>query len=356
MGCDVPLVRPRGQGFDTLAWCERGFLRILDQTRLPGEVVELTCSTVEEVARAIETLAVRGAPAIGIAAAYGLAIAASETEDLDELQAAAQRLRGTRPTAVNLFWAIDRVMARARQEAGRGGWAEAILEEAQAIHREDREMCEAMGRHGAALVPKGARILTHCNAGALATGGMGTALAVVRVAHGQGKVSMVYADETRPLMQGSRLTTWELMQDGIPVTLVCDDMAGFAMARGMIDMVITGADRIVANGDTANKIGTYTVASLAARHGIPMIVVAPSTTFDLTLPSGDHIPIEERAPMEVRAFGERATAPVDVPVWNPAFDVTPAGLITAIVTERGVARPPYRESLPALLGGSRTSQ
>ncbi len=356
----IPLVRERGQGFDAQLWDETGALRILDQRRLPNEIVELRCETLDQVAEAIRSLAVRGAPAIGVAAAYGVALVARQLAARGlaartaqaELDAAVATLAATRPTAVNLFWALDRMQARAAalRQAQAADWAAALLQEAYAVHAEDQAMCEAMGQHGLALVPEGARILTHCNAGALATGGYGTALGVVRAAHAQGRVLRVYADETRPLLQGARLTAWELLQDGIPVTLLADSMAAFAMARQGIDLVVVGADRIVANGDVANKIGTYGVALAARAHGVPFYVAAPSSTFDLGLPEGGAIPIEERAPDELRRFAGQPSAPAQVEVWNPAFDVTPAHLVSAIITERGVARPPYAESLPRLLG------
>ena len=364
------LVRPPGQGFEAIAWTgeEGGLLLLLDQRRLPSEVVEIPCRHLEQVAEAIRILAVRGAPAIGIAAAYGLAqvalgIARRSRSGGEEpvrgpearqasLEEAARLLRSTRPTAVNLFWAIDRILACSRGQAGLdpAGWADGLLAEARAIHEQDLAMCRAMGRHGAALVPMGAGVLTHCNAGALATGGYGTALGVIRAAHEAGKGIRVYADETRPLLQGSRLTAWELMQDGIDVTLLCDSMAPFAMARSLIDLVVVGADRIAANGDVANKIGTYGLAVAARRHGIPFYVVAPSSTFDQSLESGEQIPIEERGPEELRYFAGCLLAPEQAATWNPAFDVTPAELVTAIVTERGVAWPPYAASLKEMLG------
>ena len=368
------LVRPPGEGFDAILWDdERGHVRLLDQRRLPLEAVELRCTTTEELAEAIRTLAVRGAPAIGVAAAYGVAQAAlwaaglrpggslepavgAEARDA-AVQAVAKVLAATRPTAVNLFWAIERMLRRSNELAGESdaAWAHALVAEACAIHNEDAAMCRAIGLHGAALVPRGARVLTHCNAGALATGGYGTALGVIRAAHEAGKGVSVLADETRPLLQGARLTTWELMQDGIPVTLQSDGMAAFAMARGRVDLCVVGADRIAANGDVANKIGTYAVALAAARHEIPFYVAAPSSTFDLSLDSGAKIPIEQRDPEELRRFAGQASAPVGVPVWNPAFDVTPAELVTAIITERGVARAPYKESLATLLGDESSS-
>ena len=329
---------------------EGGRLVLLDQTRLPGEETERTYERWEDVAEAIRTLVVRGAPAIGVAAAFGLVLAArasrATTVDalLADLEAASKGLAATRPTAVNLFWALDRMQRTAR--AARGPSLDALrrrLEaEAEAILSEDLAANRAMGDHGAALVPAGARILTHCNAGALATAGYGTALGVVRSAHAQGKVALVWVDETRPVLQGSRLTAWECVRDGIPHRLIADVAAAAVMARGQVDLVVTGADRIAANGDTANKIGTYALAVLARHHGVPFYVAAPFSTIDPALASGREIPIEERDAAEVRGFGLRQTAPAASPVYNPAFDVTPAELISAIVTERGVFRPPYR--------------
>jgi methylthioribose-1-phosphate isomerase len=330
-------------------WAD-GRLLLLDQTRLPGYEVERAYERWEHVADAIRTLVVRGAPAIGVAAAFGLVLAAgaspATTFDglLADLEVASKGLAATRPTAVNLFWALDRMrqtFLAARDlplEAIRGR----LLQEAQAILDEDVAANRAMGEHGATLVPAGARILTHCNAGALATGGYGTALGVVRAAHTHGKVALVWVDETRPVMQGSRLTAWECVRDGIPHRLIADVAAASVMARGDVDLVVTGADRIAANGDTANKIGTYGVAVLARHHGVPFYVAAPFSTIDPAVPSGADIPIEERAADELRRVGTQQTAPDGSPVYNPAFDVTPASLISAIVTERGVFRPPYR--------------
>jgi methylthioribose-1-phosphate isomerase len=295
---------------------------VLDQRRLPDEEVELRCGTVAELADAIRALAVRGAPAIGIAAAYGMALAAERGDDLD---AAFETLAATRPTAVNLRWALEAM----RDEPTRA--------RAEQIHEDEVARCRAMGAHAVALFPAGARVLTHCNAGGLATGGYGTALGAVRAAFEAGRVTHVLVDETRPLLQGARLTAWELEQLGIPHAVIADGAAASFMARGDIDLVVTGADRIAANGDTANKIGTYGLAVLAAHHGLPLVVVAPTSTLDPSLPTGDEIPIEERDPAEVtRRFEAR----------NPAFDVTPAELVGAIVTERGVHRAPYAESLP----------
>ncbi len=342
----------------TVVW-EDGMVVMIDQRRLPAEEAYLRCRTHHEVAAAIRDMAIRGAPAIGVAAALGLAAGvratASEGEALAaEWQEMCSTLAATRPTAVNLFWAIERMRRRfeALRPAGGAGLRQGLLEEALAIHAEDLEACRRMGDLGAELLPAEARILTHCNAGALATAGYGTALGVVRSAARLGKVKMVYADETRPWLQGARLTAWELLHDGIPVTLIADDMAGHLMARGEIDAVVVGSDRIAANGDVANKIGTYTVAVLAKEHGLPFYVAAPVSTFDLATPTGAGIPIEERPAEEVTHVAGRRIAPEGVLVRNPAFDVTPHRYVTAIVCERGVARPPFTESLRALAGGA----
>jgi methylthioribose-1-phosphate isomerase len=324
-------------------------LVLLDQTLLPAEEVERHYQRWEDVAEAIRTLVVRGAPAIGVAAAFGVALAARQSRAHDwngflaDLETAIKGLAATRPTAVNLFWALDRMQRVAR--GGRDLPLEAVrgrlLAEAHAILNEDVAANRAIGDHGAALVPSGARVLTHCNAGALATAGYGTALGVIRSAHAQGKIALVWVDETRPVMQGSRLTAWECVQEAIPHRLIADVAAASVMARGEVDLVITGADRIAANGDTANKIGTYALAVIARHHGVPFYVAAPFATIDPALASGDRIPIEERDAAEVRGVAGRVTAPADSPVFNPAFDVTPASLIAAIITERGVFRPPY---------------
>jgi methylthioribose-1-phosphate isomerase len=328
---------------------EDGRLVLLDQTRLPTEEVERGYTTWQDVADAIRTLVVRGAPAIGVAAAFGVVLAArgsratSHPALLADLEDAIKGLAATRPTAVNLFWALDRMRALVVASAPLPVPAlqARLLTEAQAILAEDLAANRAMGAHGAALVPDGARVLTHCNAGALATAGYGTAVGVIRAAHERGKLAMVWVDETRPVMQGSRLTAWELVKEGIPHRLISDVAAGFVMKRGEVDLVVTGADRIAANGDTANKIGTYSVAVLARHHGIPFYVAAPSSTIDPAIPSGASIVIEERDASEVRGVAGRQTAPAASPVFNPAFDVTPAELITAIITERGVFRSPY---------------
>jgi methylthioribose-1-phosphate isomerase len=324
-------------------------LMLLDQSRLPIEEVETPCLSWQEVADAIRTLVVRGAPAIGVAAAFGVALSARQSRAdgwdglLADLEEGIKGLGATRPTAVNLFWALERMrrIALATRSAPLDELRRRLLEEAQAILDEDVAANRAMGAHGAALVPAGGRILTHCNAGALATAGYGTALGVVRAAHEQGKVALVWVDETRPVMQGSRLTAWELLRDGIPHRLIADVAAAFVMKRGDVDLVITGADRIAANGDTANKIGTYGLAVLARQHGIPFYVAAPFSTIDPAIATGAAILLEERDPAEVRAVGGRQTAPAASPVFNPAFDVTPADLITAIITERGILRFPY---------------
>jgi methylthioribose-1-phosphate isomerase len=331
---------------------EDGRLMLLDQTRLPAEEVERACLSWREVADAIRTLVVRGAPAIGVAAAFGVVLAARASRAtthaalLADVEEAIKGLAATRPTAVNLFWALDRMRRLVVTSAHLpvAALRDRLLDEAQAVLTEDLAANRAIGAHGATLVPEGARLLTHCNAGALATAGYGTAVGVIRAAHERGRLALVWVDETRPVMQGSRLTAWELARDGIPHRLISDVAAGFVMKRGEVDLVVTGADRIAANGDTANKIGTYSVAVLARHHGIPFYVAAPSSTIDPSIPSGDAIVIEERDAAEVRGVAGRQTAPAASPVFNPAFDVTPAALITAIITERGVFRPPYHFS------------
>jgi methylthioribose-1-phosphate isomerase len=328
---------------------ERDRLLLLDQTLLPVEERTREYARWSEVADAIRTLVVRGAPAIGCAAAFGIALAARESlaEDTDgllrDLEEAEKGLAATRPTAVNLFWALDRMRAVAHTERAPSlpALRARLLAEAQAILEEDLAGNRALGAHGASLVPEGARILTHCNAGALATAGYGTAGGVIRAAHERGRVAMVWVDETRPVMQGSRLTAWEMVKEGIPHRLISDVAAGFVMKRGEVDLVVTGADRIASNGDTANKIGTYSVAVLAKYHGIPFYIAAPFSTIDTSISSGAAIPIEERAGDEIRRTGGRQTAPLETPVYNPAFDVTPAELIAGIITERGVFRFPY---------------
>lgn len=329
-----------------------GAVMILDQRRLPFETIWLRCETAEAVALAITDMAIRGAPAIGVAAAYGLALGARRATTANDFEALCQRMAASRPTAVNLFWAIDRMRRRFAELLTNTTSATATITaldaEAQAIRDEDLAMNHAMGEHGAALIPKGARILTHCNTGSLATAGWGTALGVIRSAFAKDPTIKVFADETRPYLQGARLTAWELEQDGIPVTLIPDSAAGHLMKKGEIDLAIVGADRIARNGDTANKIGTYTVAVLCARHGLPFYVAAPTSTIDLATPDGHDIPIEERPAAEVRDVFGHPVAPRDIPVRNPSFDVTPSDLITAIITERGVVRAPFPPGLSAL--------
>lgn len=343
---------------ETMRW-EDGVLLLLDQTRLPGKVEYIQCRDHETVAEAIRSLRVRGAPAIGAAAAYGLVLGvlAARPRNRQEFLARAREVAGvlasTRPTAVNLTWALNRLLHKLETTLSQDTreLTELLINEAQAIYQEDREGNKRIGRYGQELVPHGARILTHCNAGALATAGYGTALGVIRAAREAGKRVSVYASETRPLLQGARLTAWELLQENIPVTLITDNMAAYLMARGMVDLVVVGADRIASNGDVANKIGTYGLAVLAREHGVPFYVAAPLSTIDLSLDSGKDIPIEERRPEEVTHLAGIPVAPRGIKVWNPAFDITPARLITAIITDQGVARPPYRESLAGLFKG-----
>ena len=340
-----------------------GFLQMIDQTRLPVEFVEIPCRDVQTVWEAIKMLRVRGAPAIGIAAAYGVClgiqnVAGSSTDVFfQRLNEAADYLATSRPTAVNLFWALDRMKKAAEQLRDRptAEIAAALLAEAKNIHEEDRQMCRAIGRHGAELLTDGQGVLTHCNAGGLATSDYGTALALFFSAAESGKTLHIYADETRPLLQGARLTAWELQQRGIDVTLICDNMAAQVMREGRVQAVVTGADRIAANGDTANKIGTYGVALLAAAHKIPFYIAAPSSTFDLSIQSGAEIPIEQRDPREVTHGFGRQTAPDGVKVYNPAFDVTPADLIAAIICERGVICPVNKKTIAAMLGRNGSS-
>jgi methylthioribose-1-phosphate isomerase len=345
--------------FQTISWVD-GRVKLLDQRRLPGAVEYLTLDEAADVAEAIRTLAIRGAPAIGCAAAYGVAVEARRWRDAsrDDFSAALARgfavLAASRPTAVNLFWALHRM--RAAWSAGPADppseIAGRLLVEAHAILEEDVAANRRMGALGTVLIPEDARILTHCNAGALATAGHGTALGVIRSAAASGKRLAVFAGETRPVLQGARLTAWELQQDGIPVTLLPDVAAGHLMASGRIDLVIVGADRVAANGDVANKIGTFPLAVLAARHGIPFYVACPLSTLDLSIDSGAAIPIEERGREEVAGYGAEVWAPQGVPVFNPAFDVTPAELVTALITEAGVVRKPDRASLRALAGST----
>lgn len=332
-----------------------GKVLMIDQTRIPDELVILELSTPEEVADAIKTMKVRGAPAIGVAAALGVALAANKdgVSDVHELygriEHAAQLLRNTRPTAVNLFWGIDRMLQVARKCLDNGCSVDdlktSLAEFAAEMIREDEEVCRKIGSYGAKLLPDQGHVLTHCNAGALACVSYGTALGVIRAAVASGKRIHVYADETRPRLQGMKLTCFELVQDNIPVTVISDNMAGALMRKNRIDCVVVGADRIAANGDVANKIGTYSVAVLAHHHGIPFYVAAPTSTIDFSLHSGDDIPIEERSHDEVTHINGRRICPVGVEVINPSFDVTPAALVTAIVTEKGIAYPPYKHSL-----------
>ncbi|MCI0490739.1 MAG: S-methyl-5-thioribose-1-phosphate isomerase [Blastocatellia bacterium] len=341
----------------TVEWTDDGVVMI-DQRLLPAEELYPLLKTYEEVARAIEDMVVRGAPAIGVSAAMGIALgvknsSASSVEELDsDFERICQRMSKTRPTAVNLFWSVERMRwafkSARREGASSDDIKKRLIDEAQAIHREDIESNRRMGRFGAALIPDQATVLTHCNAGALATAGFGTALGVIRAAVEAGKRVEVFADETRPFLQGARLTAWELAKDHIPVTLITDGMAGHFLKSGRVDCVIVGADRIAANGDVANKIGTYMVAVAAHENNIPFYVAAPLTTIDLKLNSGDEIPIESRSAAEVTHFRGNPVAPPDVGAANPAFDVTPHRYVSAIITDRGVAREPYDTSLRAL--------
>ena len=343
----------------TVAWRDDRVVMV-DQRKLPGQEVYVELRTAREVARAIERMVIRGAPAIGVAAAMGLALGVRKSRAKGSAALAAEFYRlcdvmaGTRPTAVNLFWAIDR-MKRVFSDAVRAGRSPGeigaiVVAEAGRIHDEDVACCKALGAHGATLLPDDGRVLTHCNAGALATGGYGTALGVIRAAVEGGKRIAVYADETRPFLQGSRLTAWELLRDGIDTTIVTDGMAGSLFRGGRVDAVVVGADRIAANGDVANKIGTYTVAVLAREHGVPFYVAAPTSTVDLATADGAGIPIEERSSREVTHVGSARVAPEGAGVWNPAFDVTPHRFVAGIVTEQGICRPPYGESLAAACG------
>ena len=341
----------------TLAWTDQG-VRFIDQTKLPMEETYVTCQTHEQVAEVIRTMVVRGAPAIGVAAAMGIALAVknSKAETVGDLKRdfnqACEVIGKTRPTAVNLFWAIRRMQEKLERIRIRplAQIRQTLIEEAQRMHAEDIAANQAMGRHGATLMPSEGGVLTHCNAGALATCGYGTALGVIRAAVEQGKKIHVFADETRPFLQGSRLTAWELMKDGIPTTVISDNMAGAVMSQGKIGAIVVGADRIAANGDVANKIGTYTVAVLAKEHGIPFYVAAPFSTIDLATPDGGKIPIEQRDAKEVTHIAGKQMVPDGVGIENPAFDVTPAKYVTAIITERGIARAPYEECLRNLAG------
>src|SRR6202795_2892369 len=338
-----------------LKWTNAGVV-FIDQTKLPTEEVYVTCTTHEQVADVIRNMVVRGAPAIGVAAAMGIALGVKNSKaqngadlkkDFDQI---CEAIRQTRPTAVNLFWAIRRMTEKFESLRVRPivQIQQALVEEAQRMHAEDIAANQAMGRHGATLMPSSGGVLTHCNAGALAAAGYGTALGVIRAAVEAGKKIHVYADETRPFLQGSRLTAWELMKDSIPTTVISDNMAGVMMQQGKIGAIVVGADRIAANGDVANKIGTYTVAILAKEHGIPFYVAAPISTVDLATPDGGKIPIEQRNAREVTHIAGKQMVPDGVPVENPAFDVTPAKYVAAIITERGIARAPYTESLRKL--------
>ena len=350
---------PTTQTPRTIAWIgdTNGHVRLLDQTLLPTQIVYRDCRTVEEIWEAIRNLRVRGAPAIGIAAAMGVVLGmhkgdvGASDDDLQRLREVTTYLRISRPTAVNLFWALERMEQAAARHAGqsRAGLNDVLLQEALAIETEDRDMCRAIGRVGADLIQPGQGVLTHCNAGGLATADYGTALAVLFTAAEQGKKIQVFADETRPLLQGARLTAWELQQRGIDVTLICDSMAAQVMKEGRVQTVIVGADRIAANGDTANKIGTYGVALLARAHGIPFYVAAPSSTFDLSIPNGAAIPIEQRDPREITHGFGRQTAPDGIHVYNPAFDVTPAELIAAIITEKGLIQPVTEATIRSMI-------
>jgi methylthioribose-1-phosphate isomerase len=353
--------RDDAQALETVGWVGEaadGFVRLIDQTRLPTEFLRIDCRDVPTVWEAIRSLRVRGAPAIGIAAAFGAVLGGQATlrgtiHDMRRaLRDATDSLRTSRPTAVNLFWALDRIdrVVDSEDRLSPTELLDRVLAEARAIADEDRAMCRAIGRFGAGLVQTGQGVLTHCNAGGLATADYGTALAVLFAAHEQGKAIHVFADETRPLLQGARLTAWELQRRGVPVTLICDNMAAQVMKEGKVHMVVVGADRIAANGDTANKIGTYGVAVLARAHGIPFYVAAPSSTFDLSLTDGSAIPIEQRDSREVTHGLGRQTAPEGVNVYNPAFDVTPASLIAGIITERGIIEPVSVETIRTTLG------
>ena len=349
-------------GLKTIEWADDA-VRLVDQTLLPGQLVHARIDNIKDMHQAIRVLQVRGAPAIGIAAAFGLYLGVRDFPNdrtmqdfLAYVEKHARYLATSRPTAVNLFWALDRMKAVATSSAvphkSIAEVKEILLAEARAMCEEDRQMCRAIGEHGFELLRNCSAVLTHCNAGGLATAEYGTALAPIYVGAEQGKKIHVFADETRPLLQGARITAFELKQAGIPVTLICDNMAAVVMRKGRVQAAIVGADRIASNGDTANKIGTYTVALLAKHHGIPFYVAAPASTFDLSIESGDQIPIEERHAQEITQFGDRQVAPEGIEVFNPAFDVTPNELITALITEKGVIRPPFRTSIPKVLLGN----
>ncbi len=332
--------------FKTIEWKNNKVI-LFDQTRIPTDEIYLEISDYRELAKAIKELKVRGAPAIGIAGAFGVCLGANEI-DTDNTEEFNQRIKiiidelaVTRPTAVNLFWALERMSSRLEDNKNVSEIKAELLREAQIILEEDKIICQKMGENGASLLKDGDTVLTHCNSGALATGGIGTAVGAIHTAFNQGKKIKVFADETRPLLQGARLTTWELLKAGIDVTLICDNMAAYVMQQGLVDCVLLGADRIAANGDAANKIGTYGLGVLAKHHKIPFYVVAPTTTFDLNIKNGSEIPIEQRASEEVTFGFGKQTAPDDVPVYNPAFDVTPKELITAIISEQGIYYPPF---------------
>jgi len=340
-----------------MRWLEEGCLELLDQTKLPSEVAYIRCRDYPDVASAIKRLAIRGAPAIGAAAAYGLTLGAmnlktrQKEEFLFRVKTIAGELSATRPTAVNLRWALNRMMKKLHTDENEDidALRTLLLEEANLIYQEDIETNRKIGKHGRALIPDGARILTHCNAGALATAGYGTALGVIRAAREAGKNIRVIADETRPLLQGARLTAWEMLREHIPVTLITDNMAGYLMATQKADLIIVGADRIAANGDVANKIGTYGLAVLSKAHNLPFYVAAPLSTIDMSLSSGAEIPIEERDHAEITHLDGKPVAPPGVEAWNPAFDVTPHRLVTAIITENGIVYPSYKDNLEKII-------
>ncbi len=342
----------------TLRWVGEieGYLEIIDQRLLPNELTYIKCTDTQQVYNAIKELAVRGAPAIGVTAGYGAFISARNSNNpIEGIKAGCDILKTSRPTAVNLFWALNRMQQFAinleRENISRDVFLSQLLNEARAIHEEDIQMCYSIGKHGAHLIKDGYGVLTHCNAGSLATSYFGTALAVIYQAHIEGRKFTVFSDETRPVLQGARLTQWELSQAGVDVILICDDMAGYAMRCGKIDVVITGADRIAANGDTANKIGTYSIAVLAKKHNIPFYIAAPISTFDPEISDGSEIPIEQRNADEIRKIGTNLISKPDAQVWNPAFDVTPAELIDGIITEQGIIdRPDKNKIMPYLLG------
>jgi len=358
MDADANDIQPPVKVIEWIGDARRGHLRLLDQTKLPTETTFLDCRDAQQVWEAIRRLVVRGAPAIGVAAAYGMVIGAQWVPDgadfMTGVESAAEYLEGSRPTAVNLSWAVRRVLRRAQRTLSDDFDAirDVMLEEARDIGAEDERMCLEIGRHAAELIEQHRGVLTHCNAGALATAGIGTATAGMYVAHARGHHMTVYCDETRPLLQGSRLTAWELMQAGIDAVVITDNMAAQVMREGRVGMVITGADRIAANGDAANKIGTYGVAILAARHNIPFYVAAPYSTFDMDLAGGDEIPIEQRGSEEITEGFGRRTAPANVRTYAPAFDVTPAELIAAIVTDRGIIQPVTAENVRKVIEGA----